>query len=100
VDGVWGLGEDRGVGGATTATECAAAAVEERELDARLLRPTGDERLRFVECEGRRDRSDVLRRVGVAEHDLHAATGLRETRRDLRVRDDLGEDAGGRLQVG
>jgi hypothetical protein len=100
VDRVRRLREDRRVRGSAAATERAAASVEEGEVDAGLLRPRGDLRLRFVEREVRGDGADVLRRVGVAEHDLEAAVGGIQPCGELRVLDDLGHDAGRGLQVG
>ena len=44
------------------------------------LRPRRDARLRGVQRERRRGGAGVLRGVGVAEHDLHAAVRLREPR--------------------
>jgi len=60
VDGMRRLREDGGVGGSAAAAERTAAAVEEGETDARLLRPQGDLALRLVQGEVGGDRADVL----------------------------------------
>ena len=68
------LGEQGPVGRAAPAPERPAAAVEQRQREVVPTGPLRDLALRDVERERRGDRADVLGRVGVAEHDLDAAT--------------------------
>src|SRR5690606_23292263 len=82
IDRVRRLSEDGAVRGSAATAERTAATVEERQLDLLLLRPLSDLRLSLVERERRRDRAHILRRVGVAEHDLELAPGLFEARRE------------------
>ena len=100
VDRVRRLRQDGRVGRSAAATERAAASVEEGEVDAGILRPRRNLRLRFVQRQVRGDRADVLRRVGVAEHDLEVAVGCVQTRGEVGVADDLGHDRGRGLQIG
>ena len=69
-------------------------------MDAFVLRPRGDEGLRFVQREVRGDGADVFRRVGVAEHHLEAAARGIQPFGELGVLDDLAHDRRGGLQVG
>ncbi len=73
--------------------------MEERECDVILTRPLRDLLLGLVQRQSRADRSDILGRVGVAEHDLEATTGGIESRREIGILDDFRKDAGRRLQV-
>src|SRR3954470_11178973 len=64
------LGEDRPVDRSAATTERTAATMEERQPDVVALGPVGERSLGVVQQEGGGQRSDVLRRVGVTEHDL------------------------------
>ena len=99
VDRPRGLREQRAVGGAATAAEGTAAAVEEREHDVVATRPLRDAALRGVQRERRGDGPDVLGRVRVAEHDLDPAAVLREPALHLRERQGALEDVDRRLEV-
>ena len=84
---------------AATAAHGAAATVHEHEVDAIFLGPTGNALLRCVQRERRRGGASVLRGIRVAEHDFHAAVGLREAGLNRRQLEHLIEYAHATLEV-
>src|SRR5260370_4040359 len=70
--GSWGLGADRAIGRAAAAPERSAAPMEHRESNVAALGPRRQLRLRLVQRQRRRQRSDLLGRIRVAEHHLYA----------------------------
>ena len=89
------LREDRRVRGAAAAPGAAAAAVEDRQLDAAARGERGELLLRAPDRPLRRQVAAVLARVRVADHHLEAAV-----RRDATVVEQLVDDARRRLEVG
>ena len=71
------LGEHGFVRRSTTAADGAAATMEEREVDIVRLSPAGNAVLCGVERKRCGGRAGILRRVGVSQHDLHAAPVVR-----------------------
>ena len=97
VDRTRRLRPDREVGRAAAAADAAAAAVEQRQLDA-VPRARGDDLfLRAVELPRRGEPAGVLRRVGVADHHLLVA---RDARAIPRQREQRVEHRAGALQIG
>ena len=76
VDRAGGLGENRAVCGTAAAADSAAAAMHEHQVDIVLLGPRDDALLGGMQGERGGSGAGVLGGVGVAEHDLHATTGL------------------------
>ena len=72
------LREHRAVRRPAPAAHRAAATVHEHDVDAALLGPAGDALLRGMQGERGGDGAGVLRRVRVAQHDLHAPPRLRQ----------------------
>ena len=62
------LGSDGAVGGTTAACDRPAAAMEDRQGDAMLLRDFGDLFLRLVECPVGGDVASILVAIGVSDH--------------------------------
>ena len=86
VDRSWRLAEDRPVRRPAATADGAAAAVEQRQLDAVPARATSaSAALGPVEHPGRREEPRLLVRVGVAEHHLLAVAAAREVRAIARV---------------
>ena len=73
--------------------------MHEDEVDAVLVRPLRDGRLRGMQHERRRGGAGVLGGVGVAEHDLKAAARLLQAALDLGEADHLVERGHRVLQV-
>ena len=69
------LSHHRAIGRPAAAPERTAPSVEERELHRTLRGPRGEIGLGRIERERGGDRPTLLRRVGVAKHDLDGASG-------------------------
>src|SRR5690606_10229729 len=85
--------------GAAAAAEGTAPAVEQRQPHVVAGRPRGERLLRVVEAEGRAGRAELLGRVGVAEHDLQAASRLVQAVPDGRDLQHPVEDGRGAFEV-
>ena len=68
------------------AADAAAAAVKQRQLDVRVAAGVDNRLLRAIQRPVRRQTSAVLRRVGVADHDLMPSVDPRAIRRDRQQR--------------
>ena len=82
-----GLRLQREIGGPTAATDAAAAPVKQRGPN--LMSPAGvdDGLLRLEQLPARAESSDILRRVGVADHDLLQAVDARAIPVDCKAVD-------------
>ena len=76
VDRTLGLRQHGLVGRAAATAHGTAATVHKHQVDIVLLGPLGDALLRRMQREHGRGRTGILRGVGIAQHDLHAAVGL------------------------
>ena len=93
------LGADRAARRSAAPRHAAPAAVEERERDAVLGRHARDGFLRPVERPVRREVSAVLVAVGIADHHHLLAAALAQVRAVRVEREQLGQDARGRVEV-
>ena len=91
-----GLRADRLARGTTATTECAAAAVEDREHDVGSGNRRCERELRAPQRDRRRDIADLFTRVGVADHHLQLATELAA---QDRIGERLGDDPIGALEI-
>jgi hypothetical protein len=93
------LREDRSVGRPATAAGAAAAPVEDRQLDVGLTGDLDELFLRAVDRPLSSEEATVLPGIGIADHDLEAATSILQTSREARIGEELADDLGSRAEV-